>query len=66
LFVGPKLKGFKTQVAEFVSVAKEKRDVHDTNVVNIHQLTENELDSLTKSSQLSIFTYKDRWGFFVL
>lgn len=58
LFTGQKLKGFKAQVADFISVAKEKRDVHDTNVVNIHQLTENELDSLAKSPQLSIFTYK--------
>lgn len=58
LFVGQKLKGFKTQVADFVRVAKEKRDVHDTDVVNTYQLTDNELDSLTKSPQLSIFTYK--------
>lgn len=69
LFVGQKLKGFKTQVADFVSAAKEKRDVHDTNVVNIPdgndnnvvtiiQLFEKEIDSLQKTSIVGIFTYK--------
>jgi hypothetical protein len=58
LYVGLKLKGYKEQVIDFVQLAKEKGDVHDISVVNILQLTENELDSLSKSPQLSVFTYK--------
>lgn len=58
LYTGQKLKSYKQQVSDFVSLANSKGDVHDTNVVNILQLTENELDSLSKSPQLSIFTYK--------
>lgn len=58
LYTGKKLKSYKEQVFEFVRLAKEKGDVHDTNVVNILQLSDNELDSLSKSPQLSIFTYK--------
>lgn len=58
LFVGQKLKGFKTQVADFIRVAKENSDVHDIDVANILQLTDNEMDSLSKTPQLSVFTYK--------
>lgn len=58
LYTGPKLKSYKEQVVDFVKLAKEKGDVHDMNVVNILQLSENELDSLSKSPQLSVFTYK--------
>jgi hypothetical protein len=58
LYTGQKLKSYKEQVVDFVKLAKEKGDVHDINVVNILQLSENELDSLSKSPQLSIFTYK--------
>ena len=58
LYTGQKLKSYKQQVIDFVSLAKQKEDVHDIYVVNILQLYENELDSLSKSPQLSIFTYK--------
>lgn len=58
LYTGQKLKSYKEQVVDFVRLAKEKGDVHDIHVVNILQLSENELDSLSKSPQLSIFTYK--------
>ena len=58
LYTGQKLKSYKEQVIDFVRLAQEKKDVHDTNVVNILQLSENELDSLSKSPQLSIFTFK--------
>jgi len=58
LYTGLKLKAYKEQVFDFVRLAKENGDVHDTNVVNILQLTDNELDSLSKSPLLSIFTYK--------
>ena len=58
LFTGSKLKDYKEQVIDFVRVEREKGAVHDTNVVNIAQLTESELDSLSKTPQLSVFTYK--------
>ena len=58
LFTGLKLKSYKEQVFDFVRLARKKEDVHDMNVVNILQLNENELDSLSKAPQLSIFTYK--------
>jgi hypothetical protein len=69
LFIGQKLKEFKIQVTDFVRVAKEKRGVHDTGVVNINygddinvatiiQLYENEIDNLGKTSILGTFTYK--------
>ncbi len=58
LYTGLKLKSYKEQIVDFVRLAKEKGDVHDMNVVNILQLHENELDSLSKSPLLSIFTYK--------
>lgn len=58
LYTGSKLKAYKDQVIDFVRVAKENKDVHDMNVVNILQLTDSELDSLSKTPQLAIFTYK--------
>jgi hypothetical protein len=58
LYTGVKLRLFKEQVADFVRVTKSKEDVHDMNVVNIPHISENELDSLSKSPQLSVFTYK--------
>lgn len=58
LYTGQKLKSYKEQVFDFVKLAKEKGDVHDMNVVNILRLSENEIDSLSKSPQLSVFTYK--------
>lgn len=58
LYTGQKLKSYKEQVADFVKLAKEKGDVHDIHVVHILQLSESELDRLSKSPQLSIFTYK--------
>ncbi|MDQ6477650.1 DNA-binding protein [Dyadobacter sp. LHD-138] len=58
LYNGSTLRRFKDQVFDFVRVAKESGDVHDIHVVNILQLTDNELDSLSKTPQLGIFTYK--------
>ena len=58
LYTGSKLKSYKEQVFDFVKNAKDKKDVHDINVVNILQLNESELDSLSKTPQLTIFTYK--------
>jgi len=69
IYTGIKLKEYKEQIIEYLRIAKEKKDVpdidvgnipdgNDNNVVTIIQLFENEIDSLTKSPQLSIFTYK--------
>lgn len=58
LFLGQRLRLYKEQVADFVKVAHENGDVNDIRVVNILQLNDNELDSLSKAPQLSIFTYK--------
>lgn len=58
LFTGIKLKGFKDHVADFMKTAKRDADVSDMNVGNIVQLYKKELDSLSKSPQLSVFTYK--------
>jgi hypothetical protein len=58
LYNGLKLKRFKEEVVDFVRIARENEDVHDMNVVNILQLTDHELDSLSKTPQLGTFTYK--------
>lgn len=58
LYTGSKLKAYKEKVVDFVRTAKEKGDVHDISVVNMLQLNESELDSLSKTPQLAIFTYK--------
>lgn len=58
LYTGVQLRQYKQQVSDFVTLAREKEHVHDINVVNMLQLTDNELDSLAKSPQLSTFTYK--------
>ena len=58
LYTGLQLKKFKEEVTDFVQIAKQSVDVTDIRVGNIVQLYENELDSLAKSPQLSIFTYK--------
>ena len=69
LFTGLKLKEFKEQIIDFIKVQNGKRDVSDIDVGNIlsgndiHVATtmqnyENELDSLSKSPQLSVFTYR--------
>jgi len=58
LYTGFKLKAYKEQVLDFVRVAKEHGHVHDMNVVNMLQLNESELDSLSRTPQLAVFTYK--------
>lgn len=57
LYSGSKLRDFKDQIIDFVKSAKESK-VSDMHVGDIVQLYENELDSIAKSPQLSIFTYK--------
>ncbi|MDI3320179.1 DNA-binding protein [Pinibacter soli] len=58
VYFGSKLKDFKEKVIDFVRVTKKNGDVTDIHVGNIVQLFENELDSLAKTPQLSVFTYK--------
>lgn len=58
LYTGIQLRRFKEEIVDFVRVAKQSGDVTDIRVGNIVQLYENELDSLAKSPQLSLFTYK--------
>lgn len=69
IFTGLKLKNFKKQVTEFVSLAKEKdrtqeeilmirADGNDKHVVTMLQLFENETENLKKTSLLGTFTYK--------
>lgn len=58
LYTGSTLKSFKDQVIDYVTVAKRGQDAHDIHVMSIVQLFENELDSLAKTAQLGVFTYK--------
>jgi len=58
LYAGTKLKAFKDELIQFVRLAIEKNDVHDIHVVNIIHLYKNELDSLSRTPQLGLFTYK--------
>lgn len=56
LFTDAKLKRFKETVIQLVK--SSKGDDHDNNVAIISQEFENELDSLTKTARISVFTYK--------
>lgn len=56
LFTDSKLKRFKDSVIQHVKSLKEGD--HDNNVAIISQEFENELDSLTKTARISVFTYK--------
>lgn len=58
LYTGVTLRAYKDQVFSFVRTAKQSGHVHDMHVVNILQLNEGELDSLSKTPQLAVFTYK--------
>lgn len=69
IYTNIKLKEYKEQIIEYLRIAKEKRGVPDIDVGNIPngndkhvatiiQLFEKEIDSLIKTPQLSIFTYK--------
>lgn len=58
LYTGSQLKGFKDQVIDYVAVAKRDLNAHDIHVVSIVQLFEKEIDSLARTAQLGVFTYK--------
>jgi len=57
IYTGYKLKDFKDKVVDFIKKYNNGY-VSDINVGNIIQSFKNELDSLSKTPQLAIFTYK--------
>lgn len=58
IYTGFKLKDFKDKIADFVKKINNGDYVPDTNVGNMIQLFENELDNLSRTPQLAVFTYK--------
>src|SRR5690606_16559290 len=58
IYTGFKLKDFKDKITDFIKKVNIGDHVPDTNVGNMIQSFENELDSLSKTPQLAIFTYK--------
>ena len=58
LFTGFKLKNFKDEISKIIEKSKMDTDAHDINVVSMVQMFENELDSLNKTAQLGVFTFK--------
>lgn len=58
LYAGLKLKSFKEQLVTFISSAKKNMDGNDINVATILQTFESEMDSLSKTSLLGVFTFK--------
>ncbi len=58
LFAGTQLRLFKEEILNFLEKAKKEPAVHDISVVHIVQLYENEVDSLAKTPNLGVFTYK--------
>ena len=57
LFAGFRLKNFKEEISNFLNNRNEIF-AHDIHVVSTIQFFENELDSLVKTTQLGVFTYK--------
>ncbi len=55
VFTGSKLRSYKDTILKAIN---NKDDGNDTNVVTISQMTENEIDSLNKTSILATFTFK--------
>lgn len=58
IYTGFKLKDFKDKITDFVKKVTQGAYVPDTNVGNMVQSFENELDNLSKTPQLAVFTYK--------
>jgi hypothetical protein len=61
LYSGSKLKKYKEAVADFFKTSASNRTesyVPDIHVGDMSQTIENELDSLSKTPQLAVFTYK--------
>ncbi len=58
IYTGFKLKDFKDKITEFVKKVNEGEYVPDIYVGNMVQSFENELDNLSRTPQLAVFTYK--------
>ncbi|MFT4204767.1 MAG: DNA-binding protein [Chitinophagaceae bacterium] len=58
IYSGLRLKDFKDKITDFVKKVNQGYHVPDTNVGNMVQSFENELDNLSKTPQLAVFTYK--------
>ncbi len=58
IYTGFRLKDFKDKITDFVKKVNDGDHVPDTNVGNMVQSFENELDVLSKTPQLALFTYK--------
>ena len=61
LYTGSRLKKYKEAVADFFKSSASNRtesDVPEIHVGDMSQTIENELDSLSKTPQLAVFTYK--------
>jgi hypothetical protein len=58
IFAGNTLRQFKDELSDYLRIARENGDVSDMHVGDIVHLYENEIDSLSKAPQLSVFSYK--------
>ena len=58
IYSGYKLKDFKDKITDFIKRINVGDYVPDTNVGNMVQSFENELDGLSRTPQLAVFTYK--------
>jgi hypothetical protein len=58
MFTGFRLKNFKDDISNIIKNSKDAIFAHDIYVVSIAQLFENEIDSLNKTTQLGVFTFK--------
>ncbi|RYD96833.1 MAG: DNA-binding protein [Sphingobacteriales bacterium] len=58
IYTGFKLKDFKDKIVEFLNAIDQNNYVPDINVGNIVQSFRNELDSLSRTPQLAVFTFK--------
>lgn len=58
IYTGIKLKDFKDKIFDFVKKVNDGDYVPDISVGNMIQSFENEIDNLSKTPQLAVFTYK--------
>ncbi|MCL7989400.1 hypothetical protein M8998_15720 [Sphingobacterium sp. lm-10] len=58
IYTGFKLKDFKDRIVAFIQKVNEGSYVPDIHVGNMIKSFENELDSLSRTPQLAVFTYK--------
>lgn len=58
LYTSFTLRRYKDHLFSLLNKAAQGRDAHDIDVVSISQFSESEIDSLSKTAQLAVFTYK--------